>query len=50
VSDLKKAAEDALDRAFHIFPLQPKSKLPYAGSNGFKDASFLPGQIDTWWS
>jgi hypothetical protein len=36
--DLKSHAQSAVDRRFHIFPLQPKKKEPYAGSNGFKDA------------
>jgi hypothetical protein len=48
-STLRDAAESALDKGFSVFPLKPRSKQP-ATTHGFKDASALPAQIDTWWT
>jgi len=49
ISNLKTAAEAALDKGFSVFPLKPKSKHP-ATEHGFKDASAFPARIDDWWT
>jgi hypothetical protein len=37
------------EQGFLVFPLQPRSKQPYGGTNGFKDATRDSGGILTWW-
>jgi hypothetical protein len=37
-----------LARGWWVFPLQPRSKLPFKGSRGFKDASTVRTQIEAW--
>lgn len=32
-----------------VFPLQPRSKIPYKGSRGCKDATCDPDTIRAWW-
>lgn len=32
-----------------VFPLQPRSKIPFRGSRGCHDATTDPGQIRAWW-
>lgn len=38
------------EQGLHVFPLQPRLKLPYKGSRGFKDATTDPAQIHDWWA
>ena len=37
-----------LARGWWVFPLQPRSKLPFKGSRGFKDATLDRAQIEAW--
>ena len=37
-----------LVRGWWVFPLQPRSKLPFKGSRGFKDASADRAQVEAW--
>ena len=34
---------------WHVFPLQPGAKVPFAGSRGVRDATCDVAQIDAWW-
>lgn len=34
----------------HVFPLQPRVKIPYRGSRGFEDATTDPDTIARWWT
>ena len=36
-------------RGWQVFPLRPRSKMPWQGSRGFKDATTAPVQIEKWW-
>jgi len=49
MSDFLTAALSYASQGLHVFPLLPRSKKPYAGSNGFKDASTKKMQIRHWW-
>lgn len=33
----------------HVFPLQPRLKMPYRGTRGLKEATTDPEVIKTWW-
>ncbi len=33
----------------HVFPIQAGAKLPYGGTQGFKDATTDPDRIAAWW-
>ncbi len=33
-----------------VFPLRPRSKIPWAGSRGFKDATTDPALVRGWWN
>jgi hypothetical protein len=37
-----------LARRWWVFPLQPRSKLPFKGSRGFKDATLDRAQVEAW--
>jgi hypothetical protein len=37
-------------RGLPVFPLLPKSKIPYAGTRGFKDATRDESSIREWWT
>jgi len=37
-----------LARGWWVFPLQPRSKLPFKGSRGFKDATLDRAQVEAW--
>lgn len=43
-------AEIYANKGFKIFPLAEKSKDPFKGSNGFKDATSDINQIRKWWT
>lgn len=36
-------------RGIAVFPLQPREKIPYGRSAGFKAASHVPSVIEGWW-
>lgn len=38
------------DCGYTIFPLSPRTKIPFAGSGGIKDATTDPDQIRKWWT
>ena len=40
----------AVGRGWEVFPLQPRAKVPLAGSHGFKDATTDEAQIRAWWA
>ncbi|MEA3225831.1 MAG: bifunctional DNA primase/polymerase, partial [Planctomycetota bacterium] len=44
------AALDYATRGWRVFPLSPRSKVPTAGSRGFKDATTDPDTIREWWT
>lgn len=44
-----KSAINAAKNGLHVFPLAPKSKKPFRGSNGFMDATCDLGKIREWW-
>jgi hypothetical protein len=37
-------------RGWAVFPLVPRSKVPFKGSHGFKDATTDPATIRAWWA
>jgi hypothetical protein len=37
------------EQGLHVFMLQPRSKIPYPRSKGFKDATTDPDTIRQWW-
>jgi len=37
-----------LARGWWVFPLEPRSKLPFKGSRGFKDATTVRTQVEAW--
>ena len=47
---LLDAALDAAGHGFAVFPLRPRSKIPFSGSHGFKDATNDHDQIRAWWT
>jgi len=48
-SNIMGAALWYAEQGMHVFPLQPRSKLPYPGTRGCKDATTDPEQITRWW-
>lgn len=36
-------------RGWHVFPLMPGGKVPFAGTRGFRDATTDPETIQGWW-
>ena len=46
---LAEAAQWYAAQGLSVFPLQPWSKIPIAGSHGCKDATTNPAQIGHWW-
>jgi len=50
VSDLKTAAHAYAAKGWHVFPLQPRGKIPFAGGAAHKDATIDPAQIEAWWT
>jgi hypothetical protein len=49
MSDLLEAALKLASRGMPVFPLSPKTKLPWKGSNGHLDATHDRAQIEAWW-
>jgi len=45
-----EAALSYAENGWPVFPLSPNGKSPLKGSNGHKDASLSPEQIQTWWN
>lgn len=43
-----RAARAYAERGFHVFPLQPRDKVPLHGSRGEHDATTDPETIDRW--
>lgn len=46
---LMQAALWYVGQGVPVFPLQPRSKEPFPGSRGFKDATTDTGQVRHWW-
>ena len=46
---LQQAALSYANRGWHVFPLQPRSKVP-ATHHGVKDATTDVDQIQNWWT
>ena len=46
---LAAAARTYVRAGWPVFPLQPRTKVPFKGSHGFEDASTDLGQITEWW-
>jgi Bifunctional DNA primase/polymerase, N-terminal len=44
------AALQYASRGWAVFPLVPRSKVPFKGSHGFKDATTDPATIREWWT
>jgi hypothetical protein len=49
-NDKLAAALDYARRGWKVFPLAPRTKVPFEGSNGFKDATEDEEQIQKWWT
>lgn len=49
LSTIGKAAIAYAQAGFAIFPLQPRSKEPFEGSHGFKDATTNVNKVYSWW-
>lgn len=49
LSTIGKAAIAYAQAGFAIFPLQPRSKEPFEGSHGFKDATTNVNRVYMWW-
>jgi hypothetical protein len=52
VSALRALRDAALGYAsigWHVFPIQPSTKLPYDGGSGYLDAVTNPDEIGAWW-
>lgn len=47
--DMLSSAADYARRGWKIFPLAPLSKVPLAGTQGFKDATTDLPTIEAWW-
>jgi hypothetical protein len=47
---MMKHSLDWAARGLPVFPLQPRSKIPFAGSRGFKDATRDENIIREWWT
>jgi hypothetical protein len=45
-----EAALQLIRDGFAVFPLQPGTKLPFAGSRGCKDATKDEAQVRQWWT
>ncbi len=45
---MKAAARKLAAAGFAVFPLQPRTKVPYPGSHGHLDATTDPDAIDAW--
>jgi len=50
VSELLDNALALASRGYAVFPLQPRSKLPYPHMRGFLDATTDAEQVRKWWS
>src|SRR5215216_5024182 len=46
---LVSAALYYAEQGLHVFPLQPRRKIPHKGSRGCKDASIDSDEIINWW-
>lgn len=47
---LHQAALWYAEQGIKVFPLSPRTKIPFKGSNGCKDASSNPDVVDGWWT
>lgn len=50
LSSLGSAALHLASLGFRVFPLRERGKVPFAGSNGSKDATTDADQIRAWWT
>jgi hypothetical protein len=46
--NFRRAARAYAERGFHVFPLQQRGKVPFAGSRGEHDATTDPNTVDRW--
>lgn len=50
LSPLGQTALEYVRQGLAVFPLQPRSKLPFEGSRGFKDATTAERYVRRWWT
>jgi KaiC/GvpD/RAD55 family RecA-like ATPase len=49
LSRLASVALGYAARRWFVFPLEPRSKVPFRGTRGFQEASVNPTHVERWW-